>query len=656
MSKSSKKVLHQRELYAALALALPLSSMAAAGGNVPVVQIAAPNAAGVSHNQFNQFDVGAQGMVLNNSGTAVASQLAGQIAGNGNLANGAAKLIINEVTGGAPSQLNGALEIAGQKAALIVANPNGINADGASFINASRVTLATGTPQFDASGAVSALSVAKGVINVTGKGIDASGVEMADLMARSVVLNAELKAQQLRVVTGANQIAYASNGNSVVTKAIAGEGAAPKLALDVSNLGGMYANAIRMVGTEKGVGVNVAGTIKGADSVSVASGDMVNIVKGGTIQSGGGVSIDAGTHVFNAGSISADSGNIALASLQPGYSATFDGQGGTTSAAKGTVTLTNFGNKRTGQVIAANGGLATDDNGNMIGSGSSVSDGNGTFATRPPVTPAVEPPVDKPVEPPVDKPVDKPVEPPVDKPVDKPVEPPVDKPVDKPVEPPVDKPVDKPIEPPVDKPVDKPIEPPVDKPVDKPIEPPVDKPVDKPVEPPVDKPVDKPIEPPVDKPVDKPVEPPVNKPVDKPAQPPIDKPVDKPAQPPIDKPVDKPAQPPVDKPVDKPAQPPVDKPVDKPVEQPKPATDPVPSYDLGQLLDALFNYPSYGFAPWSLGSYGYSPWYRPSYGYVGWNAPSYGFAPWMPSFFRPQPVFSPYRPMASYGVRGPRWR
>jgi filamentous hemagglutinin family protein len=109
MSKSNNNMPRRRELYAALALFLPVTAFAAitpaaggpgvVSGTTPVVNIVAPNGAGVSHNRFEAFGVDASGVVLNNSVNAVQSQLAGQINGNANLTGGAAKVIITEVTG-----------------------------------------------------------------------------------------------------------------------------------------------------------------------------------------------------------------------------------------------------------------------------------------------------------------------------------------------------------------------------------------------------------------------------------------------------------------------------------------------------------------------------------------------------------------------------
>src|SRR5450830_1697118 len=65
----------------------------------PVVQIVTPNAAGVSHNRYDQFNVGQGGAILNNSNAVTQTQQAGYISGNAALSNGSARLILNEVTG-----------------------------------------------------------------------------------------------------------------------------------------------------------------------------------------------------------------------------------------------------------------------------------------------------------------------------------------------------------------------------------------------------------------------------------------------------------------------------------------------------------------------------------------------------------------------------
>lgn len=406
MSNSSNKSLYRRQLYVALAMAFPVSAFAAVtpgtggpnvtqNGGVPVVEIVAPNSGGVSHNRFDTFNVDSQGVVLNNSVNGVKSQLAGQVAGNANLADGAAKVIITEVTGKAASQLNGATEIAGQKAALIMANPNGISANGASFINASRVTLTTGTPQLGEDGSVAKIKVGQGVISVDGNGLDASSADKADLLARSIKLNAELKAKDLRVVTGANEMKYE---NRVVMSENVTDGVAPTLALDVSKLGGMYADTIAMIGTDKGVGVNVAGTVqaltgqvslnaqgdvnvagkmeatKGQLSVTTTQGAL-NVAKSGELKAQNNLNLTAGT-VDNAGTLTATQGNLnALALRSEGSATKFSTTG--KLAVGGKASVTGFDDKVVkGTVQTSDGGYLHDERGNSIGPNGQVQGGN----------------------------------------------------------------------------------------------------------------------------------------------------------------------------------------------------------------------------------------------------------------------------------------
>ncbi|HWW04534.1 filamentous hemagglutinin N-terminal domain-containing protein, partial [Collimonas sp.] len=226
---------------------------------IPLVNIVAPSGAGVSHNQYNQFSVGSAGAILNNSPTIVTTQQAGYVPGNPNLApGGAARIILNEVTGSSRSQLNGYVEVAGQRAEVIIANPNGLSVNGLGFINTSRGVLTTGTPVFGGDGSLNAFRVTRGDIQIGANGLNGSNLDQLDLISRSVAINGQLWASNnLNVVTGANLVNYADLGVQVIQ----GEGGKPTVGIDSSALGGMYANKIRLVGTEAGVGVVSLGNI-----------------------------------------------------------------------------------------------------------------------------------------------------------------------------------------------------------------------------------------------------------------------------------------------------------------------------------------------------------------------------------------------------------
>ena len=98
-----------------------------AGNGVPVVNIATPNGNGLSHNKFTDYNVGQQGLILNNSTDKFTqTQLGGIVVGNSQLNGRAAGRILNEVTGGQASQLKGYTEVAGKQAHVVVANPHGV--------------------------------------------------------------------------------------------------------------------------------------------------------------------------------------------------------------------------------------------------------------------------------------------------------------------------------------------------------------------------------------------------------------------------------------------------------------------------------------------------------------------------------------------------
>lgn len=235
------------------------TTVTSARNGVPVVNIAAPNASGLSHNTFTSYSVDANGLVLNNGDTSQlfrSSQLAGQVAANPNLVAGKqAGIILNEVTGNDRSILAGFTEVVGGKASVIVANPYGITCNGAGFINTDRVSLVTGTPTI-AAGVLDSFDVRGGDIHITGTGINASAQQLLDLVSRKIAVNGQVNVPVLNVVAGTNNWNYATGA----TVSIASDGsAAPTYAIDSSVLGGMYAGRISLKATEAGVGVRMLG-------------------------------------------------------------------------------------------------------------------------------------------------------------------------------------------------------------------------------------------------------------------------------------------------------------------------------------------------------------------------------------------------------------
>ena len=332
------------------------TSVLNAANGVPVVNIAAPNGAGVSHNTYQQFNVGSNGLIFNNSGAISKTQLAGYVNGNTNFGTGqSATLILNEVTSTLPSQLNGAMEVAGNQAQVVVANPNGISCEGCGFINVSRGVLTTGTPVFGSDGSLSALRVTGGTITIDGSGMNGMQADRVDLLARAVVINAGVWANQLNIVTGANQIDYAT----LATQPITGTGPTPSFALDVSALGGMYAGVIRLVGTEAGLGVNSQGQIA-AQSGDLSITNAGQVVLAGKNTATGNITIDAAQALSNQGTLAAG-GAVNLASSDFNNSGVLYSGGAMNVSATGQ--LSNGG-----QIEAQNGTLSLQANGALTNS------------------------------------------------------------------------------------------------------------------------------------------------------------------------------------------------------------------------------------------------------------------------------------------------
>ena len=243
-------------------------------GNTPVVNITKPNA-GVSVNKYSGFSVDKNGVVLNN-GTGVSStSIAGNVAANPNLSGGAAHTIVNEVTSNVASTLAGPTEVAGQRADVIIANPNGITCQGCSFVNTDNVTLGSGTAVVN--GAQVVLDVKSGTVTVGSDGLDgsAAGVKGVTLVGRAVIVDGKLTAIDTVTVSGGAQ---RFNVATKTATAQAGTGTAPAYVVDAAEFGAMRAGQIEILGNEAGLGVRTKGALDAtAGTLTVKSGGNLDI-------------------------------------------------------------------------------------------------------------------------------------------------------------------------------------------------------------------------------------------------------------------------------------------------------------------------------------------------------------------------------------------
>ncbi|MGQ5255687.1 two-partner secretion domain-containing protein [Xanthomonas arboricola] len=279
-----------------------------AANGVPVVDIVAPNARGISHNRYSNFNVGPNGLILNNSAQISKTELGGYVAGNDNLQrSGAASLILNEVTS-ASSRLQGYTEIAGAKAQLVIANPNGISCDGCGFLNTSRVTLTTGTPNLGSDGALNGFSITGGALSIGSNGLDAFTVDRLDLLSRQLSVEGSIWTRELVAAAGAGRVNY----DGMLLDVVPGtDGAAPSIGIDVAQLGGMYADRIRLIATEAGVGVVSRGTLAAqSGDLQIDSAGQVSL--SGTTVARDGMGVRAAGDLDQRGVLGSQQGDVRL--------------------------------------------------------------------------------------------------------------------------------------------------------------------------------------------------------------------------------------------------------------------------------------------------------------------------------------------------------
>jgi len=227
----------------------------AANPDIAVVNIATPSAAGVSYNTYDKFNVDTAGVIINNSDTMVKTEIGGQVLANPNFSDGrTADIIINHVVSHNTSTLAGPTEIAGRKAAYILANPNGISIDGATFINAASATIATGVPSIDSNGGLESIIVNSGRVYMGPEDLDMTGLDYFDIVAKTVEVASRIHAKEIKIVTGNNSYDYDTRS---VSKNDMHEKKEKSVAIDSSIVGGLYADRITIVATKDGAGIKL---------------------------------------------------------------------------------------------------------------------------------------------------------------------------------------------------------------------------------------------------------------------------------------------------------------------------------------------------------------------------------------------------------------
>lgn len=287
------------------------------GNGLPQVNIQTPSAGGVSRNQYSQFDVAEKGAVLNNARKAAQTQMAGWVQGNPNLARGEAKVILNEVNSANPSRLKGYVEVAGKKADVVIANPSGIQCDGCGVINAGRTTLTTGKADVE-NGELKGYRVKGGKVTVGQKGMDNSQSDYTDIIAEKAEINGGVWSKKgIKVTTGKNNVDRTNDSVVYVGDKITDktdhtsdtQGENQSYSVDVSQLGGMYAEKIHLVDNGQGLGVRNAGHI-GASAGDVKIDSQGRIVNEGVISGKQDVQIKTKSDFIQKGKVETARGDV----------------------------------------------------------------------------------------------------------------------------------------------------------------------------------------------------------------------------------------------------------------------------------------------------------------------------------------------------------
>ncbi|BDR98745.1 calcium-independent hemolysin HpmA [Proteus mirabilis] len=238
--------------------------VSAVNGGTQVINIVTPNNEGISHNQYQDFNVGKPGAVFNNALEAGQSQLAGHLNANSNLNGQAASLILNEVVSRNPSFLLGQQEVFGIAAEYVLSNPNGITCDGCGFINTSRSSLVVGNPLFE-NGQLKGYSTLNNtnLLSLGKNGLNTTG--LLDLIAPRIDSRGKITAAEISAFTGQNT--FSQHFDILSSQK-------PVSALDSYFFGSMQSGRIRIINTAEGSGVKLAGKFTADNDLSVKADNI----------------------------------------------------------------------------------------------------------------------------------------------------------------------------------------------------------------------------------------------------------------------------------------------------------------------------------------------------------------------------------------------
>nr|WP_232429194.1 filamentous hemagglutinin N-terminal domain-containing protein [Burkholderia ubonensis] len=221
----------------------------------------APAVAGVSSNTYSSFNVTAAGATLNNTGIN-------------------ARTIVNQVTSTNPSLIQGEIAVAGPRANVVLANPNGITVNGGSFVNTGHVALSTGNVSFNdvqiAPGVIQrnvVLDTATGAIVVGPGGLESALIGL-DLIAKTIRIDGPVHntytspTAGVRLLAGTSQVTLDTGLSPTDDKhewltrsATMNPDTASSYAIDITAAGSLTSGRVQLIVTDRGPGVRSAGPL-----------------------------------------------------------------------------------------------------------------------------------------------------------------------------------------------------------------------------------------------------------------------------------------------------------------------------------------------------------------------------------------------------------
>ncbi|WP_254208568.1 filamentous hemagglutinin N-terminal domain-containing protein [Burkholderia multivorans] len=278
------------------------------GGSATTVSIApngrqlvnlAPAVAGVSSNTYSSFNVTTAGATLNNTGIN-------------------ARTIVNQVTSTNRSLIEGEIAVAGPRANVVLANPNGITVNGGSFVNTGHVALSTGTVSFND------LQIAPGVIQrnvvldtstgtiVVGPGGLAGALIGLDLIAKNIVVDGPIDntfssaTAGVRLLAGRSRVELntglspSDNANDWLSRsATTDPDTASSYAIDITAAGSLTSGRVQLIVTDRGPGVRSAGAMNASlgDFTLTSNGNVemshakIDVARDLDVSSQGGITL-----------------------------------------------------------------------------------------------------------------------------------------------------------------------------------------------------------------------------------------------------------------------------------------------------------------------------------------------------------------------------